>query len=75
VGGDRSRGGRLLSPVFFDESLTPAKALWLTVIIAGVVWLKLADGPGKTERPGESRQPATNQRPETTELPERPAPA
>lgn len=68
-------GAALLSPVFFDESLTPAKALWLTVIIAGVVWLKLADGPGKTERPEESRQPATDQQPGTAALPERPAPA
>nr|WP_078898366.1 multidrug efflux SMR transporter [Streptomyces sp. CNQ-509] len=68
-------GAALLSPVFFDESLTPAKALWLTVIIAGVVWLKLADGPGKTERPEESRQPATDQQPGTAAPPERPAPA
>lgn len=36
-------GAALLGPVFFDESLTAAKALWLGVIIAGVVWLKLAD--------------------------------
>lgn len=37
-------GAALLGPVFFDETLTPTKAIWLTVIIAGVVWLKLADG-------------------------------
>lgn len=37
-------GAALLGPVFFDETLTPIKAIWLTVIIAGVVWLKLADG-------------------------------
>ncbi|MDN5725569.1 MAG: multidrug efflux SMR transporter [Propionibacteriales bacterium] len=36
-------GAALLGPVFFDETLTPAKGLWLAVIIAGVVWLKLAD--------------------------------
>jgi quaternary ammonium compound-resistance protein SugE len=36
-------GAALLGPVFFEESLTTAKALWLGVIIAGVVWLKLAD--------------------------------
>lgn len=36
-------GASLLGPVFFDEQLTPAKAFWLTVIIAGVVWLKLGD--------------------------------
>ncbi|OXM73254.1 MULTISPECIES: DMT family transporter [Amycolatopsis] len=38
-------GAALLGPVFFDETLTLAKACWLTVIIAGVVWLKLADRP------------------------------
>jgi quaternary ammonium compound-resistance protein SugE len=41
-------GAAVLGPVFFDESLTPAKALWLAVIIAGVVWLKLADSPRLT---------------------------
>ncbi|MFD9688376.1 DMT family transporter [Kitasatospora sp. NPDC059088] len=40
-----SVGAALLGPVVFDESLTPAKAVWLAVIIAGVVWLKLADRP------------------------------
>jgi len=38
-------GAALLGPVFFDEALTTAKAFWLGVIIAGVVWLKLADSP------------------------------
>lgn len=38
-------GAALLGPVFFGESLTPVRALWLAVIIAGVVWLKLADSP------------------------------
>ncbi|MFD9892482.1 DMT family transporter [Amycolatopsis sp. NPDC059027] len=42
-------GAAVLGPVFFDESLTPAKALWLTVIIAGVIWLKLADRPQRAE--------------------------
>ncbi|WP_394619453.1 DMT family transporter [Lentzea sp. JNUCC 0626] len=36
-------GAALLGPVFFAETLTLAKAGWLAVIIAGVVWLKLAD--------------------------------
>ncbi|WP_242882993.1 DMT family transporter [Actinomadura litoris] len=36
-------GAAVLGPVFFDESLTLVQALWLGVIIAGVVWLKLAD--------------------------------
>lgn len=42
-------GAALLGPVFFDETLDPAKAFWLIVIIAGVVWLKLADRPQQTE--------------------------
>jgi quaternary ammonium compound-resistance protein SugE len=37
-------GAAALGPVFFDETLTPVKALWLALIIGGVVWLKLADG-------------------------------
>ncbi|MFD0203466.1 MULTISPECIES: DMT family transporter [Saccharothrix] len=41
-------GAALLGPVFFAETLTPVKALWLTVIIAGVVWLKLSDNPDRT---------------------------
>lgn len=40
-----SVGAAALGPVFFDETLTPARAFWLAVIIAGVVWLKLADSP------------------------------
>ncbi|GAB2984853.1 DMT family transporter [Actinotalea caeni] len=38
-------GAAVLGPVLFDEHLTLAKAAWLAVIIAGVVWLKLADRP------------------------------
>ncbi|PRB13127.1 multidrug efflux SMR transporter [Microbacterium sp. MYb62] len=38
-------GAALLGPVFFDETMTPAKGFWLAVIVAGVVWLKLADRP------------------------------
>ncbi|UVS78629.1 multidrug efflux SMR transporter [Actinokineospora sp. UTMC 2448] len=41
-------GAALLGPVLLDETLTPAKAFWLAVIIAGVVWLKLADSPKRT---------------------------
>ena len=43
-----SAGAALLGPVFLDQTLKPARALWLAVIIAGVVWLKLADGPKKS---------------------------
>ncbi|WP_217552146.1 multidrug efflux SMR transporter [Streptomyces sp. GbtcB6] len=46
-----SAGAALLSPVFFDEALTPVQALWLGVIIIGVVWLKLADRPQNTQEP------------------------
>ena len=45
-----SVGAALLGPVFFDEVLTPAKAFWLAVIIAGVIWLKLADSPTLKKR-------------------------
>lgn len=38
-------GAAVLGPVFFDETLTWTKAGWLALIIAGVVWLKLADHP------------------------------
>lgn len=38
-------GAALLGPFFFDETMTPARALWLAVIIGGVIWLKLADSP------------------------------
>lgn len=41
-------GAALLGPVFFDETLSLAKAFWLAVIIGGVVWLKLADSPQLT---------------------------
>ncbi|MDI9901415.1 SMR family transporter [Rhodococcus sp. IEGM 1409] len=42
-------GAAALGPVFFDETLTPAKAFWLAVVIGGVVWLKIADGTKGTE--------------------------
>jgi quaternary ammonium compound-resistance protein SugE len=45
-------GAALLGPVLFDESLTPLRAFWLAAVIAGVVWLKLADGlRGRRSRP------------------------
>ncbi|MEU0050646.1 multidrug efflux SMR transporter [Streptomyces sp. NPDC006309] len=40
-----SAGAALLGPVFFDETLTATQAMWLGLIIVGVVWLKLADRP------------------------------
>ncbi|MCF2435093.1 SMR family transporter [Streptomyces thinghirensis] len=45
----RRRKAALLGPVFFDEALTPVKALWLTMIIGGVVSLKLADSAKQTQ--------------------------
>jgi len=42
-------GAALLGPLFFDEDLTPVRAFWLAVIIAGVVWIKLADRPPQTQ--------------------------
>ncbi|MDE9366655.1 multidrug efflux SMR transporter [Luteipulveratus sp. YIM 133132] len=38
-------GAALLGPVLLDDTLTPARAGWLAVIVGGVVWLKLADRP------------------------------
>ncbi|WUJ75904.1 multidrug efflux SMR transporter [Kribbella soli] len=38
-------GAAVLGPVFFNETLTTAKAAWLAVIITGVIWLRLADRP------------------------------
>ena len=45
-----SVGAALLGPAFFDEVPTPAKAFCLAVIIAGVIWLKLADSPTLRKR-------------------------
>ncbi|MBM7846859.1 multidrug transporter EmrE-like cation transporter [Arthrobacter roseus] len=42
-----------MGPVFFDETMTLAKAFWLAVIIGGVVWLKLADSPKIQSRSGQ----------------------
>lgn len=61
-------GAALLGPVLFDESLTPLRAFWLAVVIAGVVWLKLADGL-RARRP----RPATANDAGTAAVHERPA--
>jgi quaternary ammonium compound-resistance protein SugE len=52
-------GAALLGPVFFDETLTPAKACWLAVIVTGVVWLKLADSSSRSPAPVRSDGSAT----------------
>lgn len=48
-------GAAVLGPVFFDETLTLIKGFWLAVIIAGVIWLKLADRPRKRQSHSSSR--------------------
>lgn len=56
-------GAALLGPFFFGETLTAAKAFWLTVIITGVVWLKLSDTPERTRgssQPGAGPQPTAS---------------
>lgn len=40
-----SVGAAALGSVLLDQPLTLIQAFWLAVIIAGVVWLKLADSP------------------------------
>lgn len=54
-------GAALLGPVLFDEKLTWTKAFWLAVIIAGVVWLKLADG--RTDQAGSASAAHSGHRP------------
>lgn len=44
-------GAAALGSVLFGQSLTLIQALWLAVIIAGVVWLKLADSAGLRASP------------------------
>lgn len=51
-----SAGAALLGPVFFNQSLTHVQALWLGVIIVGVVWLKLADRPQDAQAPIEEER-------------------
>lgn len=53
-----SAGAAVLGPVFFDQSLTLGKALWLGLIIVGVVWLKLADRPRDVPQPPEELREA-----------------
>lgn len=56
-------GAAVLGPAFFDESLTLVQYLWLGLIIAGVVWLKLADRPSaEQEAPEVQDAPATQAR-------------
>lgn len=49
-----SVGAAVFGNVFLGQALSPGQAVWLGLIIAGVVWLKLADsrkiGVGVTMR-------------------------
>ncbi len=40
-----ARSGCVFGSFLLDQPLTLIQAVWLGVIIAGVVWLKLADSP------------------------------
>ncbi len=41
--GTGSVGAAILGSILLDQPLTMVQAFWLAIIIAGVVWLKLAD--------------------------------
>ena len=43
-----SIGAAIFGAVLLDQPLTLYQSLWLAVIIAGVIWLKLADSPKLT---------------------------
>lgn len=43
-----SIGAAVFGALLLGQALTHAQALWLAVIIAGVIWLKLADSPRLT---------------------------
>lgn len=40
-----SVGAAAFGSILLDQPLAPLQVFWLAVIIAGVVWLKLADSP------------------------------
>jgi len=44
-----SVGAAVFGSILLDQPLTLIQAVWLGVIIAGVVWLKLADSPQLAE--------------------------
>lgn len=46
-------GAVIASAFFFDEPVTLSRVFWLTVIIGGVVWLKIADSPALENTPPE----------------------
>ena len=46
-----SVGSAIFGVYLFDQPLTPVNWFFLAVIIAGVVWLKLADSPALETKP------------------------
>ncbi|QFT01610.1 Quaternary ammonium compound-resistance protein SugE (plasmid) [Labrenzia sp. THAF191b] len=44
-----SVGAAVFGSILLDQPLTLIQAVWLGIIIAGVVWLKLADSPKLAE--------------------------
>jgi quaternary ammonium compound-resistance protein SugE len=51
-----SSGAAVVSAILFGQALTPMRILWLAVIIAGVVWLKLASSPKFATREASGRE-------------------
>ncbi|MGJ9406372.1 DMT family transporter [Nesterenkonia aurantiaca] len=54
-------GAVIASAFFFDEPVTFTRVFWLGLIIAGVIWLKVADSPKLASR--EPRAAETAQAP------------
>jgi quaternary ammonium compound-resistance protein SugE len=51
-------GAAIFGSFLFDQALTAIQAFWLTVIIAGVVWLKLADSVRLQAKKGDAPRAA-----------------
>lgn len=52
-------GAVIASAFFFDEPVTFTRIFWLSIIIAGAIWLKVADSP-KLEKKGHSATEAAH---------------
>lgn len=52
-------GAVIASAFFFDEPVTFTRIFWLSIIIAGVIWLKVADSP-TLEKKGHSATEAAH---------------
>ncbi|GFZ91473.1 DMT family transporter [Nesterenkonia alkaliphila] len=51
-------GAVIASAFFFDEPVTFTRIFWLSIIIAGVVWLKVADSPKLEQKGGSATEAA-----------------